>query len=116
MNSEIELLKKSVVSHREQFKTIRRKRVDAKTKTKKRAINTENYCKQCNKASLMEDKGMIVCNICGLFHQRKIDTDQESYNYNDGKSDPTRTNMVDNYLIPSSNKGSVYGYSSKISQ
>lgn len=113
MNSEIEFTRKKGLAHREQFKTIRRKRVDAKAKTKKRAINAEDYCKQCNKPSLMEDKGMIVCNICGLFHQKKIDTEQESYNYNDGKTDPTRTNMVDNYLIPSSNKGSVYGYSAK---
>ena len=50
-----------------------------------------------------------MCSTCGLFSNSKIE-DQESYNYNDGKSDPTRTTMVDNYLIPSSNKGSIYSY------
>lgn len=117
MESEMDFSSKSVKiskKHNEQFKTIRRKRLMSLSKTKKRELtNTENYCRNCKKATLMEDKGMIVCNLCGLFHQRKIDADQESYNYNDGKSDPTRTTMVDNYLIPSSNKGSVYGYSAK---
>lgn len=118
MNSNIELaqaseIKKRSPAYKDQFKTIRRKRYDTLSKTKKRSLNTENYCRSCNKPSLLDNGGMIVCNLCGLFHQKKIDTDQESYNYNDGKSDPTRTNMVDNYLIPSSNKGSVYGYSSK---
>jgi transcription initiation factor TFIIIB Brf1 subunit/transcription initiation factor TFIIB len=125
MNSELELTSTEVdkkhkiyfQAHKEHFKTIRRSRTNAKNlaRTKKRALvaNNEDYCKRCNKSSLLEDKGIILCNICGLVHQMKIDTDQESYNYNDGKSDPTRTNMVDNYLIPSSNKGSVYGYNNK---
>ena len=103
-------------AHKEQFKTIRRRRNDAtkEFKTKKRNLLTrENYCSKCDKPSLMESKGIILCNLCGLIHHNKIDADQESYNYNDGKTDPTRTNMVDNYLIPSSNKGSVYGYNTK---
>lgn len=105
---------KSQIKYNDHFKTIRKKRLMSLSKTKKRELlNNENYCRNCNKPTLLEDNGMIVCNLCGLFHQKKIDTEQESYNYNDGKSDPTRTNMVDNYLIPSSNKGSVYGYSTK---
>jgi transcription initiation factor TFIIIB Brf1 subunit/transcription initiation factor TFIIB len=113
----VNVMKKTRSSvHREQFKTIRRRRLDASKdiKTKKRNLLTrENYCSKCDKNSLTEIKGMILCNLCGLISHNKIDADQESYNYNDGKSDPTRTNMVDNYLIPSSNKGSVYGYNTK---
>jgi transcription initiation factor TFIIIB Brf1 subunit/transcription initiation factor TFIIB len=100
--------------YKDKFKTIIRNRLNLENKTKKcNMLYNENNCRKCNKPSLIEDKGHILCNLCGLLHHKKIDTDQESYNYNDGKSDPTRTNMVDNYLIPSSNKGCVYGYNTK---
>jgi transcription initiation factor TFIIIB Brf1 subunit/transcription initiation factor TFIIB len=101
------------ISCKDHLRTIRRKRESLIRTKKRQQINNDNYCTKCKKASLLEDNGLILCNLCGLIYHNKIDADQESYNYNDGKSDPTRTTMVDNYLIPSSNKGSVYGYNNK---
>lgn len=90
---------------------IRKRKLNVK-RTKKNNIfaKEKGLCRNCKTDTLLEDKGVIMCGTCGLFSNSKIDMDQESYNYNDGKSDPTRTTMVDNYLIPSSNKGSIYSY------
>ena len=90
-----------------ELKRIRQNRLAVK-KTKKR--NLLNLCRNCKKDTLYENNGLIICSKCGLFSNVKVDMDQESYNYNDGKADPTRTNMVENYLIPSCNKGSIYSY------
>lgn len=100
----------------EQLKALRSIRRENVKKTMKRPLNKLNYCLNCNNDTVIEDAGKEICAKCGIFHNSKIDADQEKFNYNDGKSDPTRTNIEDNYLIPSSNKGSIYGYSNNINK
>lgn len=85
--------------------------ISNKKKTKKKNVINMDNCKNCN-SYLYDNDGLIICNKCGLYHRCKIDMGQESYNYNDNKSDPCRTGLTDNQLIPSSNKGTIFGYNS----
>ena len=100
----------------EQLKALRALRREKVKKTLKRPLNKLNYCNNCNNDTIIEDAGKMICSKCGIYHHSKIDADQEKFNYNDRKVDPTRTNIEDNYLIPSSNKGSIYGYSNNINK
>lgn len=98
--------KKSLIS---ELKSLRSKKLTRKNSlltNSQKDINIK-LCKLCDKESVIESKGNYVCTKCGIVYDRVIIT-EESINYNDGSPDPTRTGMVENHLMPSSNKGSVY--------
>ena len=93
-----------------QLKELRKQLIEKKRETTNTNRKRENYCKKCGIRSLIESNGNIICNKCGLFHSNVIQT-EESINYSNNLNDPTRVGTVNNYLIPSANKGSIYGFS-----
>lgn len=93
-----------------QLKELRKKLIEKKKDIVFSDTKGDNYCKKCGIRSLIESNGNIICEKCGLFHSNVIQT-EESINYSNNSNDPTRVGTVNNYLIPSANKGTIYGFS-----
>ena len=94
--------------------------LDQFSKTKTNIINTKKNddektindikCSECQYDSLINDKGILYCNNCGVVCDIIIDTTPEwrFYGADDNKSsDPTRCGYYSNSLLPISSLGSI---------
>jgi transcription initiation factor TFIIB len=73
--------------------------------------NTE-FCSHCSSTRLLLDGGNYICQDCGTFFDRFIDTNAEwrYYGHDDNKtSDPTRCGLPTNDLLPESSLGTIIG-------
>lgn len=72
----------------------------------------ENICENCGDSSLIHDGSLLICNSCGLYQNRRLNTEIEYryYGESDNKSvNPERLGMATNSLLPESSLGSVIG-------
>lgn len=103
MISDIKISKKT----NNYLKEIKKREIEKK---KQQIQFNPNYCNKCKESSIIQDNGSLICSKCGLYYNKVINTD-EVVNYADNNVDSSRTIMVENHLMPNSNKGSIYGYS-----